>query len=100
MKIWLAMATLLAWGRDRVPLPWHGIVEYGYLASTRVSLVKAFRAAGMATDVRRGVLLVWFPDGSPIRTTFGAWVLASTRTQRWPWADLFPYEEPWAGGPH
>ena len=101
VPVWLAVATLLAYGRHRAPIPWHALVEYGFYASQKRDVVRALTEAGLATNTRRGILRAWSPDGWPIRSTYGGRVLTSTRSQLWPWADLFAYEdEPGAGGFH
>ena len=93
LKIWLAMASILPFARHRVPLPWHGIVEYGYLAADKARLQAAFRKHGLETNVRRGILRCWFATGEPVRAVFGSRVLETCRSQTWPWADLFAYED-------
>ena len=101
VPVWLAVATVLAYGRHRAPIPWHALVEYGFHASRKRDVVKALTTAGLATNTRRGILRAWTTDGWPIRSTYGSRLLTSHRSQTWPWADLFAYEdEAGVGGYH
>ena len=90
--MWLAMASLLPFARHRVPLPWHAVVEYGFLASDLSRLRAAFKKHGLECNVRRGILKCWFGDGAKLRSVYGNRLLTSFRAQTWPWADLFPHE--------
>ena len=92
IKVWVAMASVLPFARHRVPLPWHAITEYGFLAADQSRLRAAFRGHGFESNVRRGIVRCWFADGSRIRSVYGNRLLTSVRAQTWPWADLFPYE--------
>ena len=92
IKVWVAMASVLPFARDRVPLPWHAITEYGFLAADRSRVRAAFREQGLECNTRRGIVRCWFADGARIKSVYGSRLLTSTRTQTWPWADLFPYE--------
>ena len=86
------MASLLPFARHRVPLPWHAVVEYGFLASDLSRLRAAFKKHGLECNVRRGILKCWFGDGAKLRSVYGNRLLTSFRAQTWPWADLFPHE--------
>ena len=92
IKVWVAMASVLPFARDRVPLPWHAITEYGFLAADRSRVRAAFREQGLECNTRRGIVRCWFADGARIKSVYGSRLLTSVRTQTWPWADLFPYE--------
>ena len=92
LPIWLAVATLLAFGRHQIPIPWHGVAEYGFHAKDRVLLTAALRRAGLATNRKRGILRAWLPCGQLLRVVYGRRALESHRSQTWPWADLFAYE--------
>ena len=84
LKLWLAAASILPFARHRVPLPWHRIVEYGYLAADKSRLQAAFRKHGLETNARRGILRCWFATGEPVRVVFGSRVLETCRSQTWP----------------
>ena len=88
----LAMATLIPFGRHRIPLPWHGIAELGLLKGDKARATRALREAGYEMCVRRGILKIWHPTGVLIRSVLGGHVLTAYRVQRWPWLDVSIHE--------
>ena len=89
----LAVATVLGFARHRHPLPWHALAEYGLFEKDRAKAKRALANAGLGVTTKRGIMKTWLLDGEEIRTMYGCRALGTVRAQRWPWADVFVYED-------